>query len=63
LAALTIKRSLSIAPDGSLVWIELAEIRCEQGNEAADQEVARKALTLTGNEGVLETRARRLMGC
>jgi tetratricopeptide (TPR) repeat protein len=61
-AAATIERALSIAPDDALLWIELGEIRLEQGNRAAAEEMGRKALTLTGSNDALEARARRLIG-
>jgi Flp pilus assembly protein TadD len=60
-AAATIERALSIAPDDALLWIELAEIRIAQGDRAQGEEMARKALTLTGGDPALEARARRLI--
>ena len=60
-AAATLERALALAPDEPSLWVELAEVRLEQGNAALAQETARKALTLTGDDRQLETRARRLI--
>ena len=61
-AAATLERGLSLSPDDPALWVELAEIRLAQGNAALAQETARKALTLTGDDYALESRARRLIG-
>jgi Tetratricopeptide repeat len=61
-AAATVERALAIAPDDALLWIELAEIRMDQGDTRNAEEMARKALTLTGNDAALAARARRLLG-
>jgi hypothetical protein len=61
-AAATLERGLTLSPDDPALWVELAEIRLAQGNAALAQETARKALTLTGDDYALETRARRLIG-
>jgi cytochrome c-type biogenesis protein CcmH/NrfG len=61
-AAATLERGLTLAPDDPALWVELAEVRLAQGNAALAQETARKALTLTGDDYALESRARRLIG-
>lgn len=61
-AAATLERGLSLSPDDPALWVELAEVRLAQGNAALAQETARKALTLTGDDYALESRARRLIG-
>ena len=61
-AAATLERGLTLSPDDPALWVELAEIRLAQGNAALAQETARKALTLTGEDFALESRARRLIG-
>jgi tetratricopeptide (TPR) repeat protein len=61
-AAATIERALTIAPDEPLLWVELAEIRFDQGDVDLAAEMARKALTLTGDNSPLAERARRIMG-
>jgi tetratricopeptide (TPR) repeat protein len=61
-AAATLERGLALSPDDPALWVELAEVRLAQGNAALAQETARKALTLTGDDYALESRARRLIG-
>lgn len=60
-AAATVERALGIAPDDPLLWVELAEIRMDQGNPGLAEEMARKALTLTADNSPLATRARLLI--
>jgi hypothetical protein len=60
-AAATLERALSLSPDDPALWVELAEVRLAQGNPALAPETARKALTVTGNDFALESRARRLI--
>lgn len=60
-AAATIERALSISPDDALLWVELGEIRMQQGDGQLAEEMARKALTLTGQDSALAARARRLI--
>lgn len=60
-AAATVERALTIAPDEALLWVELAEIRMAQGDGQLAEEMAQKALTLTGQNSALAARARRLI--
>lgn len=61
-AAATIERAITISPDDAVLWVELAEIRRDQGDRALAEEMARKALTLTGENSAVAARARRLLG-
>jgi len=61
-AAATIERALTIEPDAAALWMELAEIRRDQGDFQLAEEMARKALTLTPADSLLAERARRLLG-
>ena len=60
-AAATIERALTIAPEDAGLWMELAEIRMEQGDWEQAEEMARKALTLTAESSDVAVRARRLL--
>lgn len=60
-AAATIERALTIAPEDAQLWMELAEIRMEQGDWDQAEEMARKALTLTAERSEVAERARRLL--
>jgi Tfp pilus assembly protein PilF len=61
-AAATVERALTIAPEDPALWMELAEIRFEQGDLTLAEELARKALTLTTEDSTVAERARRLIG-
>jgi tetratricopeptide (TPR) repeat protein len=60
-AAATIERALTISPDEAVLWVELAEIRMDQGDTALAEEMARKALSLTNESTATAARARRLL--
>lgn len=60
-AAATIERALSIAPDDAILWVELAEIRMDQGDGVLAVEMARKALTLTPANSPAAARAERII--
>jgi tetratricopeptide (TPR) repeat protein len=60
-AAATIERALTIAPENAGLWMELAEIRMEQGDWEQAEDMARKALTLTAETSDVGVRARRLL--
>jgi Flp pilus assembly protein TadD len=60
-AAATIERALSISPDDALLWVELAEIRMDQGDGVLAAEMARKALTLTPADSPVAARAGRII--
>ena len=60
-AAASLERALRIDPNNALLWIELAEVKAADGDRAQAEEMARKALTLAGNDGSIAARARRLL--
>ena len=60
-AVATVERALGIAPDDPALWVELAEIRMAEGNPVLAAEMARKALTLTGENTSLAARAQRII--
>ena len=60
-AAAALERALRIEPNNALLWIELAEIKAADGDRDQARQMARKALTLAGSDGSIETRARRLL--
>ena len=61
-AAATLERALAIAPEDPLLWVELAEVRLDEGNRLVAEEMAQKALTLTPPNSPIAARARRLIG-
>jgi tetratricopeptide (TPR) repeat protein len=60
-AAASLERALRIDPNNPLLWIELAEVKAADGDRGQAQEMARKALTLAGNDRSIAERARRLL--
>ena len=60
-AAATVERALTIAPDDGALWVELAEIRFEQGDGRLAAELASKALTLVASGSSVAARAGRLI--
>lgn len=61
LAAATIERALRIEPDNPLLWIELANIRHHEGNDAQAENVARKALAMASGDGKTQAAAWRVI--
>jgi Flp pilus assembly protein TadD len=61
-AAAALERALAIEPNNALLWIELAEVRAAAGDGDQADMLARKALTLAGNDRSVAERASRLMG-
>lgn len=61
MAAVTLERAVTIDPNNALLWIELAEVRWRQGDRAQADSLARKALTLAGNDRAVIDRAERLI--
>jgi tetratricopeptide (TPR) repeat protein len=61
-AAVTLERALAIDPNDALLWIELAEVRWRQGDREQAESLARKALTIAGDDGLVIDRAERLIG-
>ncbi len=60
-AAAYFEQALRIAPNDPRLWIELGETRLAEGDAAQAEAMGRKALTLTGGDEGLESRARRLV--
>ena len=60
-AAASLERALRIDPNNALIWIELAEVKAADGDRNQAEEMARKALTLAGNDRSIAARARRLL--
>lgn len=60
-AAASLERALRIDPNNALLWIELAEVKAADGDRRQAEEMARKALTLAGNDRNVAARARRLL--
>jgi len=56
-ATASIERALRIEPNNALLWIELGEIKLADGDAEQAEMIARKALTLAGNDRSIETRA------
>jgi tetratricopeptide (TPR) repeat protein len=61
LAAATIERALRIEPDNPSLWIELANIRHQEGNDAQAENVARKALAMATGDGKTQAAAWRVI--
>jgi len=60
-ARATLERALRLDPNNPEVWIELGELELQTGNLTQATAMARKALTLTGRDVRLATRAERLL--
>lgn len=60
-ATASLERALRIDPNNPLLWIELAEVKAADGDRDQAQQMARKAMTLAGNDGSIAARARRLL--
>jgi Tfp pilus assembly protein PilF len=61
LAAVTLERALRIEPDNPLLWIELAKIRHNEGNESQAENLARKALAMATGDGKTQAAAWRVI--
>lgn len=61
LAASTIERALRIEADNPLLWIELAKIRHNQGNEPQAENLARKALSMAVGDPKTQSAAWRVI--
>jgi tetratricopeptide (TPR) repeat protein len=60
-ARATLERALRLDPNNPEVWIELGELELQTGNLTQATAMARKALTLTGRDSRLASRAERLL--
>jgi tetratricopeptide (TPR) repeat protein len=56
-ATAVVERALRIEPNNPWLWIELGEIKREEGDLAQAEAMARKALTLAGGDRNIEARA------
>lgn len=56
-ATAVVERALRIEPNNPVLWIELGEIKREQGDLAQAEAMARKALTLADGDRSIEARA------
>jgi predicted Zn-dependent protease len=61
LAAATIERAMRIEPDNPLLWIELAQVRHHEGNDAQAENLARKALAMASGDGKTQATAWRVI--
>ncbi|HTE41432.1 MAG TPA: tetratricopeptide repeat protein [Steroidobacteraceae bacterium] len=61
MAAVTLERALRIEPDNPLLWIELAKIRHNEGNESQAENLARKALSMATGDGKTQAAAWRVI--
>lgn len=61
-ATSSIERALRIDPNNAYLWIELGEIKNEEGDREQADMMARKALTLAAGDRSIEARANELMG-
>ena len=48
-AASSLERALRIEPDNALLWIELGKVRQAEGNYVQAENMARKAVSMSGN--------------
>jgi tetratricopeptide (TPR) repeat protein len=60
-AAASVERALRIEPNDPALWLELGEIKLAAGDAQQAGLMARKALTLAGDDGRLAARAERLI--
>ena len=60
-AAVTVERALAIDPNNPVLWLELADIRWNQGDRDQADVLARKALTLAGSDRSIIDHAERLL--
>ncbi|HEY8432611.1 MAG TPA: tetratricopeptide repeat protein [Sandaracinaceae bacterium] len=60
-AASSIERALRIDPNNALLWLELGEIKLEDGDPQQAEQMARKALTLASGDPAVEARAEFLL--
>nr|MBO2513705.1 hypothetical protein [Gammaproteobacteria bacterium] len=60
-AAASIERALRIDPNNAELWLELGEIKLDDGDPQQAEQMARKALTLAGGDRFVASRAERLL--
>jgi cytochrome c-type biogenesis protein CcmH/NrfG len=60
-AAVSVERALRIDPNDPELWLELGQIQLASGDNAQAASLARKALTLAGDDRDLTARAERLL--
>ena len=62
LAASTIERAMRIEPGNPLLWIELGQIRLNEGNASQADSMGRKALALSTGDPQAQASAWHLIG-
>lgn len=60
-ATSSVERALRLDPNNAELWVERGELALQTGNAAQAATMARKALTLTGSNRTLESRAQQLL--
>ena len=60
-ARASLERALRLDPNNPVLWLELGELELQTGNNTQAATLARKAMTLTGRDTRLATRAERLL--
>ena len=60
-ARASLERALRLDPNNPTLWIELGELELQTGNATQAATLARKAMTLAGQDGRLAARAERLL--
>lgn len=60
-ASASLERALRIEPDQPALWLELGQLRFEEGNFAQAEQMGRKALSLAPEEGLVRQKASRLI--
>jgi len=60
-ATASIERALRLDPNNAELWVERAELALQTGNAPQAATMARKALTLMGDDRALAARAERLL--
>ena len=60
-AASSIERAIRIDPNNAGLWLELGEIKLDEGDPQQAEQMARKALSLAGGDPSVTSRAERLL--
>ncbi len=60
-ASASVERAIRIEPDHPAVWLELGQLRFEQGDYAQAEQMGRKSLSLAGQGSVAQSQAAQLI--
>ncbi len=60
-ASASLERAVRIEPDQPVVWLELGQLRFDEGNYAQAEQMARKSMSLAPERSSVELRAARLI--